>query len=175
MPASKATLEQRAQAVAVYQAKGLAAAARETGVPKPTLHRWAAEAGLDTERLTKRSDAKTAAATQTRQLSMAERRAVLAERLLSLAETELDRMRAPVNETRVAASGKVVTWTEAEPSPQDRRAIATTAAILLDKSLLLSGEVTSRSETISADDARRRLIDQFPGVVRVLKSEGPDE
>ena len=155
---------QKRAALAIYQQHGLAMAHHQTGIPRSTLQRWAVAEGMDLAQLSGRTAEKTRAAVETRKATMAERRAALAARMLAEAEIEMERLRSQVTERRVSASGKLVEWTEAEPSPQDRRAIATVAAILIDKSNLLSGEATQRTESMTTEEARRRLREEFPGV-----------
>lgn len=55
------TAEQRAEALRLVETQGTAHAHKVTGVPKPTLTRWAKAAGLDTEAAARR---RTAAATE---------------------------------------------------------------------------------------------------------------
>jgi hypothetical protein len=149
----------RESALAVYRDRGLATAARETGVPKSTLRRWAQAAGMDTARLSAHTRSQTMAAVEQHRLTMAERRIAMAEALMTEAEVELTRLRQAKAERKLSASGKEVTWELAEPEPGDRRNIATTVAILLDKSNLLSGEVTSRTESLTAEQARERVAE----------------
>jgi hypothetical protein len=141
MPAPKVSPEEKARALEIYQGEGAAEASRQTGIPRATISKWASRAGVT---VSPERHEKLSAAVQAAQLTLAERRSRLAIDLMTEAETERGRLRQAVTERRVSASGRLVEWTEDEPSPSDRRAIATTAAILIDKSLLLSGEATTR-------------------------------
>jgi hypothetical protein len=146
-------------ALAVYQERGLAAAHRETGVAKSTLRRWAQAAGMETARLAARTVARTKAATAQHVATMGERRVTMAEGLMTEAETELTRLRQPFTEWKQAASGKEASHEYAEPPPIERQRIATTLAILVDKSNLLAGEATSRSENLTVEQAREKLAE----------------
>lgn len=140
--------DQRDQAIALVAEVGLSAASRRTGIPKPTLCRWTGGTTAGTFHR-----AQTANAIETHKLNAAERREALKLGLLRRAEVELQRLGAPATVHKLAASGREITVHLAEPEPTDRRAIATTLAILLDKHLLLDGQATSRIETIAPETA----------------------
>lgn len=163
MPAPKVSAEEKARALAIYAESGPAEASRQTGIPRGTVSQMARRAGVTVTR-----SEQIAGAVEAAKATMAQRRAELADIMLREAQVEMQRLRSSVRESRVSAKGDLVQWEEPEPSPADRRAIATTAAILVDKSNLLSGEATSRSETLSVEDARKRLSEEFPGVLKVV-------
>lgn len=65
-----------------------------------------------------------------------------------------------------------------EPTPAEKKALATTMAILLDKGLLLSGDATSRTETSSlsrgqAEDRIKHIRDEL-AARRTDKPEAPE-
>jgi hypothetical protein len=146
----------REAALAVYRDQGLAAAHRESGVPKSTLRRWAKAAGMETARLAAHAAARTRAAVEQHQATLAQRRVAMAAALMTEAEIELTRLRQPKVEWKMAASGKEVTRELPEPEPGDRRNIATTVAILLDKSSLYSAKAT---ESLTAEHAREKVAE----------------
>jgi hypothetical protein len=51
---------------------------------------------------------------------------------------------------------EIVRYTEDQPTFRDQQAIATSVAIVIDKAMLLLGEVTERTETLVRDPALRR-------------------
>lgn len=86
----------------------------------------------------------------------------LAEALLRVAEEELGRLRQPLTEHRVSASGQLVRWEEAEPSPSDRRQIMAVIGQAIDKALLLAVEVRLTSEPLSPQELDRALTEIIP-------------
>lgn len=101
-----------------------------------------------------------------RELNLKGRRLNLASRLLDEAETLLDEMHAPSvrHEVKVVPQGRdmgseveIVEVTEPSAPASDKRNLAVSAAILIDKSQLLSGEATSRNEDLTPEERRDRL------------------
>lgn len=130
------TAEQREVAVGLLRAGGtIADVHRRTDIPKPTLSRWASEAGIDVPGAERVQEAATAT-----RLAWAQRRGQLVDRIGSVVETLLDRI-------------------ESADDDSDPRGNATAFGILVDKAQLLSGGVTSRSEQLSAERAREELAE----------------
>lgn len=84
----------------------------------------------------------------------------IASRLIGLADRLIDEVTAPheMIDIKVLGGGKdsaatveTVRTQIPSPVPADKQRLVTSAAIVLDKLLLLSGEATSRSEQIGAD------------------------
>lgn len=74
--------EQKAEALAIYVAEGVAAAAEKTGIPKGTIAAWAHRTGTQTEF----TPEKAAEAVAMARVSIQKRKAALAEKLLEVAE-----------------------------------------------------------------------------------------
>lgn len=130
------TVEQRAEALALYRDHGPREAARRVGCKPSTIVGWAKDAGVRTFGSTQ-----TAAATEKIKVTMEARRAKLAERLLEVAANLVER----IDSTRTAAG--------------DARALAIPVGIFVDKSQLLSGAATSRPETVEPAERARRLAE----------------
>lgn len=90
-----------------------------------------------------------------------ERRIELAQKLANGAEVLFEQMFEAHTMIDVKVAGGVVEVVRvpmSEPSPSDKKHLATTLAILLDKALLLSGEATQRTEMLgTASAAKDRL------------------
>lgn len=177
MPATKTTAAQKAEALRLYAEHGPAEAGRRTGIRSRTITEWARRAGVvDTRRQT------ITAAVETAKLTLAQQRAQLAADLLDDAR----KLRASIWNPMMAFHwgttserldrGGVLTSTEffeheiGQPTPNDQKNLLLAAAIAIDKSNLLAGEATSRTEHLNAEEAVRRLADEFPGVLRVVKA-----
>ena len=99
--------------------------------------------------------------------SFVRRKAELVEQFAAEAERLLEQMREPAVEkvVKVVSTGvgvseaQIVDVELAEPSPGDKQRLMTTAAIAIDKALLLAGEATSRAEVgpVSREAAVERL------------------
>lgn len=74
--------QDRERALAIYREHSLAEASRLTGVPKPTLRRWARNADLDPAALADSAVERTRAATAARTTDMLERAAVARDGLI---------------------------------------------------------------------------------------------
>ena len=154
MPLQRHDDDTKRKAVELANEVGNAEAARQLNLSAGTIASWRSRLGVASLQREK-----TRAAVEARSLSRADRIGKLAETLLDEAEKEIKRLREPRREHRATGNGDLVSWTEPEPAPQDRRAIATTVGILIDKSQLLAGEATSRTEALTADAARARATD----------------
>lgn len=97
-----------------------------------------------------------------------QRKAELANRMADGAEVLLGQIFSPhvVKDVKVLSMGReagqqaqMIEYTLSQPSPADKKHLATTLGILLDKSLLLTGEATSRTESVqlNGDQTKERL------------------
>jgi transposase-like protein len=129
------TEAEKADAVAHYLQHGLAAAHQATGVPKQTLQDWARKAGHNLADISGRTADQTRAATAARTILWEDRRTDLTHKLGDVAELALDKAR------ELVEAGK----------PGEAQKAMVTAAIGIDKAQLLSGNATSRTETVHPD------------------------
>lgn len=129
------TAEERAHALDTYQEHGLSAASAMTGVPKPTLHRWATQAGIDTDANTKRSTERNRAAAQV----AASQRQYVAEEFRTQMVAQLAEVarRATAKELALIARGDVTL----------RDVVGARTRAIHDLQLL-SGAATGRTETV---------------------------
>ena len=136
------TDEEKARALELYQSVGLAEAARETDIPKPTIQSWARRAGLPhTDAAAKTREATLAASARADQL-----RAEIRLKLLVKADRILDRMDEPHVEFKNSAKEiRQVTYPTAPAAAVQN--YATSVGILIDKYRLEVGEATTRSES----------------------------
>lgn len=158
--------EERLAAVNLVAEHGLAHAWRETGIPKPTLARWADEFGVE-----RTNTEKTRAATD----ALRERHASLREQVrLELMEKVadlLDRMDAPHVEFKGKDSDKVEYPIAPAGAVQN---YATSIGILIDKYRLEVGEATGRTESLAGvipDEHKRQLLDALVRVRQELDAE----
>jgi hypothetical protein len=135
MPRAEYPPDLRTQALALYVDRGGAEAARETGVPAPTIRSWASREGVATVACQKKR-----AATDAARLRWEERRLELAHRVGQQAEEALGRVAKEIK------SGKAA----------DAKNMATTLAILIDKAQLLTGGTTNRREHIDPEYLKQR-------------------
>jgi hypothetical protein len=124
----------RDRALAILERDGLAAASQQTGIPKGTILGWTSSNVVRTS-----NRQRVAAAVEERVVTMAERRTRLAERLLTVAEQRVELL--------------------GESPKADSRHLAVVAAIAIEKSQLLAGEATVRTEAIQPEQARSELAD----------------
>lgn len=111
------------------------------------------------------------AATEARKTDLAARRADLAVRLHDIAERELDKMTAPT--LYWDWGGKDHDYDERlqpEPMPADRRAMMSTAATAIDRSLKL---VPPKDD--AADDARSMVGQLMAGLAQVYREQQASE
>lgn len=157
------TESQKTEAIQLVAEFGLAHAWRETGIPKPTLVRWCKDAGV--ERFHPEQTRTAIDALQARAEMLRES---LRLGLLEKAEDLLERMDAPHTEFKGKDSDEV-TYPIAPASAVQN--YATSAAILIDKHLLMSGEATGRTESVSLShgldpDAQRRVREWLASIAR---------
>lgn len=128
---SKWSAEHREQALALLRdGAGVREVERRTGVPRSTLSAWAQAAGVQVA-----GAEQTAAATNGARIRWAHRRAEIADRMGDLIVGLLDGI-------------------ETTEAPRDKKDLAVTAAVLVEKAQLVSGGATSRGEVL--DEQRRR-------------------
>lgn len=128
------TEQERQAAMEAYGEVGPAEAARRTGIPAPTIRKWAERAGVTGD------DPRTRPMTQAAQVAWEIRRKTLANDFGQVAAELLQHV-------RTAAS---------EPNrSRDAQALMTAAAIGVDKAQLLAGGATSRVEHDVTDPDQR--------------------
>lgn len=140
------TDEQRAEALDLYQQLGPSEAARRAGVPKGTISSWVRRAGLKTS-----VPENLRAATEVGRLTLEQRRQKLASNLLGDIERLRGQLFEPAESIHWDKDGGFHRARISEPTFSDKKALATSLAILVDKVLLLTGQATSRTETVTVD------------------------
>lgn len=136
------TPEQKADALAVYARDGLAEAHRATGIPKPTLHRWALAAGIETAEITERSTERNRAAAQaSAAVRTYDAEVFRTEMVAKLAEVA---RKAAAKELELIAKG-------------DLRAVVGSRTRAIHDLQLLSGDPTARTETVAKDSLDREI------------------
>jgi transposase-like protein len=127
----------KAEVLAVYQVDGPASAAREYGISRDCVQRWARAAGLSTSAETKKQ-------TEAALDSLAARRLRIRDKLAEYAEKTLDRL----GEDFTFATKDGIIITLDGPPPGACKDLCTAAAILIDKLRLEAGEATTRGEVV---------------------------
>lgn len=122
------TDELKAEALELYQQDGPSAAARELGIPKTTIHRWAKRAGI-----TAPTAERTAAATAKAQQTSRQKREILGSALLDDAEALRLMLSQPYQV--MSDTGELVTLPH--PTARDMRDLAVSMGILVDKHIAL--------------------------------------
>lgn len=152
------TDKERRDAVALVAEHGLAYTWRETGIPKPTLARWADDAGVERTG-TEKTRAATAALTERH----AHLRQVVRLELLEKVADLIERMDAP----HVEFKGKDADKVEYPIAPAGAvQNYATSIGILIDKYRLEMGEATGREERWTNDH-----IDHERGIAQAIREE----
>lgn len=163
MPEASYPADVRARALELYVTHGAAEASRQTDVAAGTIRQWARRSGVTVTRAEQ-----TKAAVEASKLSMEQRRQHLAEDLLADAERLRKQLWSPTEvfhwgqETfmddrtgRASASATVFQAHEiAQPTFGDQKQIVLACAVAIDKSQLLSGQVTERMEMITNEDVQ---------------------
>jgi transposase-like protein len=130
---------EKQRAMTLVAEHGLAHAWRETGIPKPTIVRWCQDAGIE-----RFHPEQTRAAVDALQARSSTLRELLRLSLLERADDLLERM----DEPHIEFKGKDADQVEYPIAPASAvQNYATSAAILIDKHLLMSGEATGRTES----------------------------
>lgn len=152
----RCTPEQRAAALDLAEAQGYAEAHERTGIPINTLRSWAARAGrtITVKGASTPRGRETVAATEATLLSMAERKAKLAEGLMS----DIERMRAdlfgPTIERKAMAAGamrqvEIVEIHHDTTTASERRTTVQAITGAIEAVQLLTGEATERIEQLT--------------------------
>ena len=141
--------EFKAKVLAVYAADGPHAAARQFGIPRSTVQRWAKAAGIETSSAAKST---TEAARAKLESMRAELRVETAETCLAM----LRRLREPYEDVRMV-NDKPVKVTLDRPLAKETRDLTWAAAVLFDKVRLEAGEPTERTESITTDQIDREI------------------
>jgi len=131
------TQKERDAAVSLYVEEGLPAAFKATGIPKPTILRWAKRVGI-----VSKHPEKVAAASAALTVRANAMRADLKVKLLERAAEMLERM----GEKHLAVTKAGVLVEADKPPAAVCKDLAVTLGILIDKFRLESGEVTGREE-----------------------------
>lgn len=131
---SKWTPAQRAEAVALLRdGVGVREVERRTGIARTTVSEWGQAEGIEVA-----GAAQTANAVNGGRIRWATRRGEIADRMGDLIVALLDDV-------------------ETATVPRDRKDLAVTAAILIEKAQLVSGGATTRHEQLDADRRRARV------------------
>lgn len=133
--------QDRQQALNIYRTQGATVAAQTIGCNKSTVTRWAQQAGVETEVISR-----TTKATETIQAEYETRRAALRVKMLEVAETLLNRINQEHYDYRGKDANKV--FFDVAPSGATKDYV-TAAAILVDKMRLEEGKATDRQERVS--------------------------
>lgn len=151
---SRRTYTERADALALYVAHGLAEAARQSAVPRGTLSCWAVRAGLQTEAAAVAAQREQTEAARARWGEVThKRREELAARLLAEVHKLLDQVQKATTYYRVVtlsggqgagASAAVVPVDLPHPLAKDQQARVAAVAALVEKLQLLTDHATER-------------------------------
>lgn len=136
--------DDRARAISVYREHGPSEAARQFGMSKSTVTRWAKAEGVPPAEPAER----TRAATQAAQTTAKQRRAKLKDAMLEDADTIRRLILAPQT---VIVDGQVIE--QAHANPRDMRDLGVTLGILVDKYTVLD----ARDDDSGATEARGLL------------------
>lgn len=155
------TEEQKAKALDALKASNgdLAGTARELDIPKTTLAHWAEKANVGTY-----DDKKTSAARAAKARIVEERKAELAADLLESIIRLNTQMFSKQTVYNFGGQNNTLRTAEVdEPSPSDKKHLATSLAILIDKLQLLTGGATQRTEeTHTRDEKEHKLAEILP-------------
>lgn len=163
------TQDQRDEALRLLAEVGKAEASRRTGVPAGTIAAW----GVRSRTRAPLPELQRKA-TETRLASIAERKAHLAERMLTEAEGMIGQLHARTYERKpmVVSDGssvgshiEIAEVVYDRPPTADQKRIVEAVSILVDKIQLLTGEATARTEALGAEAPKREhlanVVDQL--------------
>ena len=139
------TDEEKANALALFEKYGACEAARRTGIERSNLSHMAKAAGVKSKvkDILKETH-------ETNKVLFDERKSQLAQGLLDDAERLREQLFAPITVYKFGGNKNEFATAEVdEPSPSDKVKLMTSLAIAVDKIQLLTGEATSRNETIT--------------------------
>lgn len=156
------TEEQRTEALRIYVEDGPDIASTQTGISVRTIYRWAAAEGVSTTATSERTQAATTAAKARAALNRAELQALLVEQAVKALHAMDEQV--PKVVTVIEGRSRSEHYEMTPADPRDKKDLALTAAVLIDKYRLEGGEVTGRTEnrtwTDGLDpDKQRRLRD----------------
>jgi hypothetical protein len=152
LPQKKYTAEQKAEAVELYRQFGARGAMRRLqaeggiweNVSDSTIGIWAAKAGVTPEWGSNAAiDGK--------------RSEIIGQTALAITRL-LDDLTQPIEKKQVTKDGTVVVYELSQPEPQDKRSLATSAAILIDKLQLMTGEATQRVDQMDAEQVKDLIL-----------------
>jgi transposase-like protein len=143
------TEEFRTEALALYQQVGASEAARRLHMPAPTLTSWARRAGVQSD-----AGPTTRAAIEQAKLTNEQRRERIITKLYEQAERLIDRMHEPQTDYK-GQQAREVRFDEAQADAVKNLGAA--VKDLLDRAELLSGQATSRTESVGANEFKSYL------------------
>jgi transposase-like protein len=157
--------ELKDEALRLFYEQGAAAASRQTGIPSGTIRAW----GTQIARVKPVTDPAAVAAERAtlKALSIAERKAVLTSNMIDDIERLRSQLFAPAVERKAfvvsggqmrAATIEIAEVELDQPTFADQKNIVAALATLLDKVLLLTGDATARTETITSGDVQERAL-----------------
>ena len=157
MPAAKKYTEaQRAEALEIYESQGPTAVTKQLGIPKNTVMRWAKETGTRTVR-----NEATREAVEAKVVDGKLRRANIADRLYSQAETALDTLEGATFRTLIKGTqGRDKDVTLQFVPPNDRRTLVQTISTALATTAKLES-LDAGHDTTAADSVVDRLMQGF--------------
>ncbi len=148
MPASKYTEDERKVALDIYEKSGAAEAARQTGIPKPTITSWARRAGLQSD-----APQNHKAAIEMSQLSRLEKQERLTDLMVDEAIRTVQDMNSPITVAGAFSPVKLP-----KPEPRHRKDLAVTLGVLFDKVQLATGGATNRTEIGGKDEIAAMMV-----------------
>lgn len=154
--------DRRAATLELYRVHGPREASRLSRIPVRTITRWASEAGVATEVVTK-----TTLAVEAARLSREEKMELLVEELVDATRETVADMGRPVKATTMTGEQLELE----RPQPKDRQALATSSGIMIDKILLLTGKANNRTETVGPDE----FTSYLRGAWDVYQQQGADK
>lgn len=165
MPKREYTPEQKTKALEALEASNgdLAGTAKDLDIPKTTLAHWAEKANVGTY-----DDKKTEAARAAKARKIEERKTELADELLESIVRLNSQMFSKQTVYNFGGQNNTLRVAEVdEPSPADKKHLATSLAILIDKLQVLTGGVTSRNEEITSRNEKESKLAEILPLVAV--------
>jgi transposase-like protein len=167
------TAEEKQRALELYETDGPRAVEAELGIPKATVVGWAQANGVRTRSIETKQER-----VQASMLTMAERKVNLASGLMDDIERLRTQLWQPCVERKplVVSDGaqlgsrvEIVDVELKQPTFGDQRSIMTSIAIAVDKVQILTGDVTSRTETVGT--LERPVAEERLGTILELASK----
>lgn len=166
------TEDEKTAALEQYAELGCRAAERATGIPGPTLSRWARSAGV-----VSRSAENLRADVEATQLTFAQLRSKLAVRMLQIADRLADQTFDRCTVIHWTKDGECKEKELDEPTFADKQKILTSTAIAVDKALLLAGETVPDGGRLNLDvriGVREDLAERLGAMARRMAPEAID-